>query len=35
MKEISTIRMSENNDYVGNDGSLDEKKVEDKCNSLI
>ena len=34
MKEISTIRMSENNDYVGNDGSLDEKKVEDKLSAV-
>ena len=34
MKEISTIHMSENNDYVGNDGSLDEKKVEDKLSAV-
>ena len=34
MKEITTtmhaVKLSVNNDYIGNDGTLDEKKAEEK-----
>ena len=37
MKEITTMRsvkLSVNNDYIGNDGALDEKKAEEKVAAV-
>ena len=38
MKEITTtmhaVKLSVNNDYIGNDGSLDEKKAEEKVAAV-
>ena len=38
MKEISTtmhsVKLSVNNDYIGNDGTLDEKKAEEKIAAV-
>lgn len=39
MKEISTtmhsVKLSVNNDYIGNDGTLDEKKAEEKVAEAV
>ena len=38
MKEISTtmhsVKLSVNNDYIGNDGTLDDKKAEEKVAAV-
>ena len=38
MKEVSTtihtVKLSVNNDYIGNDGTLDEKKAEEKVAAV-